>query len=153
MYNSGRFDHFTYRTHQVGGSNQQRNVMRGGKMVYRLKRYVMGAGLALMATLSSAPVVKAETEAEPFIGQMMLFGANFCPRNFAHAEGQLLAITENEALFSLLGTAYGGDGRTTFALPDLRGQGPKPVVIDEDYPSSFVWCIALQGLYPSRSEA
>ena len=59
---------------------------------------------------------------EPFIGQIQPVGFNFPPRNWAHCNGQLLAISQNAALFSLLGTTYGGDGRTTFALPDLRGR-------------------------------
>lgn len=58
----------------------------------------------------------------PFIGQITLFAGNFAPRAFAFCEGQLLAISSNTALFSILGTTYGGDGRTTFALPDLRGR-------------------------------
>lgn len=61
---------------------------------------------------------------EPFLGQMIMFGGNFAPRGWAFCEGQLLSISENTALFSLLGTIYGGDGRTTFALPDLRGRAP-----------------------------
>jgi microcystin-dependent protein len=59
---------------------------------------------------------------EPFIGQIVMFGGNFAPRNWALCDGQLLPISQNSALFSLLGTTYGGDGRTTFGLPDLRGR-------------------------------
>ncbi len=59
---------------------------------------------------------------EPFIGQIMVVGFNFAPRGWAMCQGQLLPISQNTALFSLLGTIYGGDGRTTFALPDLRGR-------------------------------
>ena len=58
----------------------------------------------------------------PFIGQVTLFAGNFAPRAFAFCQGQLLPIASNTALFSILGTTYGGDGRTTFALPDLRGR-------------------------------
>lgn len=61
---------------------------------------------------------------EPFIGQIMTVGFNFAPQGWAKCDGQLLAISSNEALFSLLGTTYGGDGRTTFGLPDLRGRVP-----------------------------
>jgi microcystin-dependent protein len=61
---------------------------------------------------------------EPFIAQIMMFGGNFAPRGWAFCSGQLLAIAQNSALFSLLGTTYGGDGVTTFALPDLRGRVP-----------------------------
>ncbi|WP_299846565.1 phage tail protein [uncultured Roseovarius sp.] len=59
-----------------------------------------------------------------FTGDIYLFGGNFAPDNFAMCDGQLLAISQNEALFSLLGTMYGGDGRTTFGLPDLRDRVP-----------------------------
>ena len=61
---------------------------------------------------------------EPFIGQIQLFPYNFAPRGWAFCDGQLLPISQNTALFSLIGTFYGGDGRTTFALPDLRGRVP-----------------------------
>lgn len=59
---------------------------------------------------------------EPFIGQIIMFGGNFAPRGWALCDGQLLAIAQNTALFSILGTTYGGDGRTTFGLPELRGR-------------------------------
>ncbi|OAB81548.1 phage tail protein [Cochleicola gelatinilyticus] len=59
---------------------------------------------------------------EPFLGQIQAFGFNFAPRGWAKCEGQLLPISQNTALFSLLGTTYGGDGRTTFGLPDLRSR-------------------------------
>src|SRR6185295_12464655 len=61
---------------------------------------------------------------EPFIGMIVMFAGNFAPRNWAFCNGQLLSIAQNTALFSILGTTYGGDGRTTFALPDLRGRVP-----------------------------
>lgn len=57
---------------------------------------------------------------EGFIGEVRMFAGNFAPRGWAFCDGQLLAISNNTALFSILGTTYGGDGRTTFALPDLR---------------------------------
>ena len=59
---------------------------------------------------------------EPFIAQIVMFGGNFAPRNWALCDGQLLQISQFTALFSILGTTYGGDGRTTFALPELRGR-------------------------------
>ncbi|MBA4175049.1 MAG: phage tail protein [Leptothrix sp. (in: Bacteria)] len=62
--------------------------------------------------------------ADPFIGEIKMFAGNFPPRGYAFCDGQLIAIAQNTALFSLLGTYYGGDGRTTFALPDLRGRVP-----------------------------
>lgn len=60
--------------------------------------------------------------ATPFIGEIRMFGGNFAPRGWAFCNGQLLSIAQNTALFSLLGTTYGGNGQTTFALPDLRGR-------------------------------
>ena len=61
---------------------------------------------------------------EPFLAQIMLFGGNYAPRGWAFCDGQLMPIASYNALFSLIGTTYGGDGRTTFALPDLRGRVP-----------------------------
>lgn len=61
---------------------------------------------------------------EPFIAEIILFAGNFAPRGWAFCDGQLLEINQNQSLFSILGTTYGGDGRTTFALPDLRGRVP-----------------------------
>ena len=61
---------------------------------------------------------------EPFLGEIRMFGGNFAPRGWAFCDGQILPINQNQALFSLLGTTYGGDGRTTFGLPDLRGRVP-----------------------------
>ena len=61
---------------------------------------------------------------DPFLAEIIMFGGNFNPRGWAFCDGQLLPISQNTALFSLLGTTYGGDGRTTFALPDMRGRVP-----------------------------
>ena len=59
---------------------------------------------------------------QPYLGEIVMFAGNFAPRNWALCEGQLLAINSNQALYSILGTTYGGDGRTSFGLPDLRGR-------------------------------
>lgn len=64
---------------------------------------------------------------EPFLGEISLCSFNFPPKGWAFCNGQLLPINQNQALFSILGTTYGGDGRTTFALPDLRGRSPAHV--------------------------
>ena len=61
---------------------------------------------------------------EPFIAEVKVFAGNFAPRNWAFCHGQLLSISQNTALFSLIGTTYGGDGRTTMGLPDLEGRVP-----------------------------
>jgi microcystin-dependent protein len=62
--------------------------------------------------------------ANPYIGEIRLFGGNFAPQGWAFCDGQLIAISQNGALFTLIGTTYGGDGQNTFALPDLRGRVP-----------------------------
>lgn len=61
---------------------------------------------------------------EAFVGEIKMFAGNFAPRGYAFCDGQLLAVSQNDALFSLYGTIYGGDGKTTFGLPDLRGRIP-----------------------------
>src|SRR5690349_18074792 len=74
---------------------------------------------------------------EPFIAEIVLFAGNFAPKNWAFCQSQILSIAQNTALFALLGTTYGGNGQTTFALPDFRGrvavgtgQGPGLASID-----------------------
>src|SRR5215204_1510650 len=62
--------------------------------------------------------------ADPFVAEIRIFPFTFAPSGWAFCQGQLLPISQNTALFSLLGTTYGGDGRTTFGLPDLRGRAP-----------------------------
>lgn len=81
---------------------------------------VLAVALSLGAVTGVAKPVQAQSD--PFIGQMAMMPYTFCPRGWAGAEGQLLPISQNAALFSLLGTTFGGDGRTTFGLPDLRGR-------------------------------
>ena len=62
--------------------------------------------------------------ADPFLSQITMFGGNFAPKNYAFCNGGILPINQNQALFSLLGTTYGGDGRQTFGLPNLQGRTP-----------------------------
>lgn len=62
--------------------------------------------------------------AQPYIGEIRIFAGNFAPNGWAFCDGSLLSISENETLFNLIGTTYGGDGQSTFALPDLRGRVP-----------------------------
>jgi microcystin-dependent protein len=62
--------------------------------------------------------------AQPYVGEIRMFGGNFAPAGWMFCDGQLLPISENETLFNLIGTTYGGDGQSTFALPDLRGRLP-----------------------------
>src|ERR671939_393722 len=62
--------------------------------------------------------------AQPYVGEIRMFGGNFAPAGWAFCDGSLLSISENETLFQLIGTTFGGDGESTFALPDLRGRLP-----------------------------
>jgi microcystin-dependent protein len=71
-----------------------------------------------------AGMCQAVSAQDAYIGEIRLFAGNFAPRGWAFCEGQMLSIAQNTALFSILGTTYGGDGRTTFTLPDLRGRVP-----------------------------
>jgi microcystin-dependent protein len=94
-----------------------------------LKRF----GAVLGSVLLAGPLLARASRRSPtqiqdqdaFLGEIMLAAFAVVPRNFALCNGQLLSINQNAALFSLLGTTYGGDGRTTFALPDLRGRVPR----------------------------
>ncbi|RMG74478.1 MAG: tail fiber protein [Chloroflexi bacterium] len=78
---------------------------------------------------------------EPYLGQIQLFPYHFTPKGWVRCEGQILQVSQHDALFSLLGTMYGGDGRTTFRLPDLKDKAPARYLH---------YCIALQGIYPQR---
>jgi microcystin-dependent protein len=84
-----------------------------------LKIHCAAAAVALAASLAAPTAADAQ---EKYIGEIFMGGWNFCPRSSARLDGQLLSIAENNALFALLGTQYGGDGRTTFGLPDMRGR-------------------------------
>ncbi|MDM7860904.1 tail fiber protein [Alteromonas sp. ASW11-36] len=87
------------------------------------KKHLIVAPL-LATTLMAGIQSNALANADPFIGEIQITGNTFCPRGWAEAAGQILPINTNQALFSLLGTTYGGDGRTSFALPDYRGRVP-----------------------------
>ncbi len=76
------------------------------------------------------------------IGEITLFGFNFAPYGWMSCEGQLLNIAQNQVLYSLLGTTYGGNGSTTFALPNLKGAEPLP---------NMKYYICVQGMYPQRN--
>jgi len=83
---------------------------------------------------------------EPILGEIRAFGFTFAPVGWAQCDGQLMQITQNTALFSLLGTTYGGDGRTTFALPNLTKSG-----IPAGADATVHYYIALRGVFPSRA--
>jgi microcystin-dependent protein len=106
---------------------------------------------------------------DPLLGQIILFAGTYAPAGWAFCEGQILSIMENTALFSILGTTYGGNGNRTFALPDLRGRVPVGAGVGPSGPIAagdtgdqnasgsgglrqlgMRYIIALQGIYPCR---
>lgn len=103
---------------------------------------------------------------DAYVAEIRLFAGNFAPRGWAFCNGQLIAISQNTALFSLLGTSYGGDGKSTFALPNLQGRMPVQVESPYDVGTEgngvdvpagtggylgVNYIIALQGIFPPRS--
>ena len=88
-----------------------------------MRRAAVLAAATFAATLAGAPAAFAQAQ-DMYLGQLMLVPYTFCPRGWTEANGQIMAISSNTALFSLLGTTYGGNGQTTFGLPDLRGRVP-----------------------------
>lgn len=101
------------------------------------------AAMAVFAAASTLGAAPAQAQ-DRYLAEVFVFAGNFCPRGTLPADGRLLPISQNSALFSLLGTMYGGDGRTTFALPKLDGM--------EDKDGRAVkFCIVTQGIFPSRS--
>jgi microcystin-dependent protein len=88
-----------------------------------MKRIAMLATLAV-ALAAGAGANSTATAQEPYVGEIRIYPYNFCPRGWSQANGQLIAISSNDVLFSLYGTTFGGDGRTSFGLPDLRGRAP-----------------------------
>lgn len=92
-------------------------------MVFHSRRLALS--VVIVASLFFGTLTSNQANAcssDPMLGSMCVFAGNFAPRGWALSNGQLLSISENSALFSLLGTTYGGDGRNTFALPDTRGR-------------------------------
>ena len=80
------------------------------------------------------------------MGEIKLFPYNFAPQNWAQCNGQLMQISQNTAVFSLVGTMYGGDGQTTFGLPNLAAANP---LASE---GAVGYCICINGIYPQRNE-
>lgn len=89
-----------------------------------MKLHLKHAVASVAATLSMGAfaALPSHADSNPYLGDVMPVGFNFCPRGWAPAEGQILSISQNQSLYSLYGTTFGGDGRSTFALPDLRGR-------------------------------
>jgi microcystin-dependent protein len=99
-----------------------------GSVLFASPAWARGVDLGIepgtLVDAQGKPLGRAPMGAEPYIGEIVLYGFNFAPRGWAHCNGQILQIAQFTALFSLLGTTYGGNGQTTFALPDLRGRVP-----------------------------
>lgn len=94
--------------------------MRDGMVRYWVPR-ALAVTLVLAGLGAGGPV---HAQPEPLMGQLMLTAAQFCPQGWLPADGRILDISQNDALYTLYGTTYGGDGQNTFALPDLRGRAP-----------------------------
>ena len=103
-------------------------------------RKILFAAAFALASLGSAPALAQSAQSGPFIGQLILVSFNFCPQGWHAADGALLSIPQNTALFSLIGTTFGGNGTTNFALPNV----PPPV-------KGLLYCINLQTGYPLKS--
>lgn len=102
---------------------------------------------SIIALAVSASVLTQTTngaQAQLFLGEVATFAFNFCPLGWAEANGQLLQIAQNSALFNLLGTQYGGDGVTTFALPNAKA------AVTLTTGATLTQCVSLQGIFPSR---
>jgi microcystin-dependent protein len=107
-----------------------------------MKRLIYGGAL-LVALFCAAPRPAVAQASTPYVGQIQLFAFNFCPSGWVALSGQLLPIADYEVLFNLLGTTYGGDGVTNFALPKW---GPIPTANG----GTLLGCISLFGVYPSQ---
>jgi microcystin-dependent protein len=107
-------------------------------------RYFRAALCAAICCVLCANARSALAGANPFVGEVETFAFDFCPLGWTKLNGQLMPISQNTALFSLLGTTYGGDGLTTFALPTA-----KPIFTATG--AVLLQCIALQGIFPSQN--
>jgi microcystin-dependent protein len=105
-------------------------------MKYLLASAICALGLAAVPGTSQAQV-------EPFLAQIMIFAGNFCPLGWLKTNGALLPISQYQALFALIGTLYGGNGTTDFALPNTQ-----PIFTQTR--QTFTECIAIEGVFPSR---
>ena len=103
------------------------------------KLLLLGSTVALLC--ATAPARAGDLA---FLGETEMFAANFCPTGWLPTDGRTMQIAQNTALFSLLGTTYGGDGKRTFKLPDSKPELTKDLI-------PLTQCIAIQGTFPSRS--
>lgn len=100
---------------------------------------------AAIATATLAAPMPAYAGNDPFVGEIMLFSARYCPEDWVEADGRLLPVRGYDVLYTLLGNSYGGDGKTNFALPDLRKAIPAAAT---DQQKQLRYCIAMRGDYP-----
>jgi microcystin-dependent protein len=107
------------------------------------KKTILAAAAALSSVLAANP---ASADQTPFLGEIATFAFGFCPKGWAPLDGAMLAISTNTALFDLLGTTYGGDGTTTFALPRV-----KPIFTLSPGQPQLLQCIALSGVFPTQN--
>ena len=107
-----------------------------------MKTFLLAAS-TVMASVTALPVLAGSN---PFLGEIETYAFNFCPVGWLPLDGRLMPINQNQALFSLLGTTYGGDGKTTFALP----LGKAVFTLSSGSPQ-FKQCIAVQGIFPSQN--
>ena len=120
-----------------------------------MKQHLCAAALALLAASTPATAFRGDQ----YVGEVRAFPFDYCPEEWAPAEGQIIPIASNVKLFSLLSTRYGGDGNKTFGLPDLRSAALVSKDLhdlkdrhgDPRVPVAQVrWCIALEGNWPGR---
>jgi microcystin-dependent protein len=112
-----------------------------------MKSYAVAVAIAAVVATSAGSDRPAQAQASngsPYLGEMLLVPYSFCPKGWVAAQGQLLPINQNQALFALIGTTYGGDGKTTFALPHLTA----PHSANH---APLLYCISEFGVFPSRS--
>ncbi|HXC55471.1 MAG TPA: phage tail protein [Rhizomicrobium sp.] len=112
-----------------------------------MRKTLLMAALAL-GLCAASPALAQQAQGAAFPGQMMLVAFNYCPQGWHAADGSPLLIQQNMQLYALIGTTYGGNGKTTFALPQVKGPPIGPGA-----PISMLYCIALTGPYPLHAAA
>jgi microcystin-dependent protein len=109
-----------------------------------MRRTIRKSLIALAISAGVVPQTLNGAQAQLFLGDVATFAFNFCPLGWAEANGQLLPIAQNDALFNLLGTQYGGNGVTTFALPNAK------TAVTLTTGATLIQCVSLQGVFPSQ---